>query len=70
MWASIVQLPIRLLPTSTRGWRDIGVTVAGGGINPGYMARLRFDGRRYPSNPSVPPAIPMRRTTGKVLIGD
>jgi hypothetical protein len=62
------QLPIRLLATSTRGWRDIGVTVAGGGVRRAYMARLQFNGRRYPDNPTVPPAIPLKRPTGKLLI--
>jgi hypothetical protein len=36
--------------------------VGGGGILPGYVAELRFDGKTYPSNPSIPPA---RRTDGK-----
>jgi hypothetical protein len=66
--STVTHLPIRLLPTSTRGWRDVGVTVAGGGIIQPYTARLRFDGRRYPSNPTVLPAIPLKRPAGKVLI--
>jgi hypothetical protein len=67
--STVTRIPIRLLSTSTRGWRDIGVTVAGGGIARPYLARLRFNGRRYPSNPTVPPAVPLRRPSGKVLIG-
>lgn len=67
--STVTQLPIRVLPTSTRGWRDIGVTVAGGGITRPYVARLRFNGNRYPSNPTVPPAIPLKRPSGKILIG-
>lgn len=67
--STVTQLPISLLPTSTRGWRDLGVTVSGGGITQPYMARLRFAGHRYPSNPTVPPAIPLNRPAGKVLIG-
>jgi hypothetical protein len=66
--STITQRPIFLLPTSTRGWRDIGVTVSGGGILRPYTARLRFDGSRYPSNPTVSPAIPLKRPAGKVLI--
>lgn len=65
---SINQLPISLLPTSTRGWRDVGVTVFGGGIRQPYTARLRFNGRRYPYNPTMPPAEPMRGNTGHILI--
>jgi hypothetical protein len=68
--STVTQLPIRLLKTSTHGWRDVGVTVAGGGIIQAYTARLRFDGRRYPSNPTVPPAIPMSRASGHVLISE
>jgi hypothetical protein len=66
--STVTQRPIRLLPTSTRGWRDVGVTVAGGGVIQPYTARLRFDGRRYPSNPTVPPARPLKRPAGRVLI--
>ena len=68
MKATITQLPIMLLDTSSRGWRDVSVTVAGGGIPRAYSARLRFDGRQYPSNPTVPPAIPLKRMSGRVLI--
>jgi hypothetical protein len=68
MRATIVQLPIRLLPSLSHGWRDIGVTVSGGGIVRPYEAALKFDGHRYPSNPSMPPAIPLHRPVGRVLI--
>jgi hypothetical protein len=67
--STVTQLPIRVLPTSTRGWRDIGVTVAGGGITRPYVARLRFNGNRYPGNPTVPPAIRLKQPSGKILIG-
>ena len=67
--STVTQVPIRVLPTSTRGWRDIGVTVAGGSITRPYVARLRFNGNRYPGNPTVPPAIPLKRSSGKILIG-
>lgn len=66
--STITRLPIMLLATSTRGWRDVGVTVQGGGTIQAYEARLRFNGHRYPSNPSVPPAIPMSHKAGKALI--
>ena len=65
---SIVQLPVRVLPTRSHGWNDLGVRVAGGGILPGYEARLRFDGRRYPSNPSAPRAVRLRGPAGRVVI--
>lgn len=66
---TVTRPPIVLLPTSTNGWRDVGVTVAGGGTREPYMARLRYEGGRYPSNPTVSPARPLGRATGEVLIG-
>ena len=65
---TITQLPVRVLSSVSHGWHDLGVQVAGGGIIPGYEARLRFDGHGYPSNPSVPPAIRLKNSTGKVII--
>jgi hypothetical protein len=44
------------LKTKSHGWHDITVWVQGGGIQPGYEAFLFFDGKRYPNNPTVPPA--------------
>lgn len=66
---SITRPPIRVLPTVTHGWHDLGVLVAGGGIIPGYEARLRFDGHSYPSNPTIPPAIRLKGAIGKQVIG-
>ncbi len=60
---TIVQTPISVLTTVAHGWRDLGVWVRGGSIEPGYEAKLAFDGKTYPSNPSVSPA---RRVIGKV----
>ena len=68
---SITQLPIRVLATKSAGWHDISVFVAGGGIQPGYEAKLSFDGNTYPSNPSVPPASPLKnRVRGKIAISE
>ncbi len=53
---SITRPPIRVLAGMSNGWHDLSVLVAGGGIQPGYRARLRFDGKGYPANPSVAPA--------------
>jgi hypothetical protein len=55
--------PIRVLATKSHGWHDIAVRVQGGGEVRGYEARLSFNGKRYPSNPSTPPS---RRLVGKV----
>ena len=65
---SIVQLPIRLLPSMEYGHPDIGVHVQGGGIQPGYEAVLSFNGTNYPENPSMPPARKVKGIEGKRII--
>jgi hypothetical protein len=55
---TITRPPIRMLTTKSNGWHSIGVWVQGGGVQPGYEAELRFDGKTYPTNPSNPPAKP------------
>ncbi|WP_380785161.1 hypothetical protein [Sphingomonas sp. R86521] len=67
---SITRPPIRVLPTITYGWHDLGVLVSGGGIISGYEARLRFDGHSYPSNPTVSPATRLKGPVGKQVIGE
>jgi len=63
---SVAKLPIRVLAGRSHGWKDIGVQVSGGGIRVGYEAVLRYDGRTYPANPTVPPA----RRAGRSLPGE
>ena len=58
---TITRAPILVFSNSSNGWRNIGVWVQGGSILPGYEAELRFNGKTYPSNPSMPPA---RQITG------
>src|SRR5437763_13772221 len=58
---TITMLPIGVLQTTSNGWHSMGVWVQGGGIQSGYEAELRFDGKTYPRNPSTPPA---RRLVG------
>ena len=67
---TIVQLPVRLLPSTNNGHPDIGVSVRGGGIQEGYEAVLSFNGERYPRNPSLPPARKATRIQGKVIIAN
>lgn len=66
---TITQLPIRVLERRTNGWRDIGVMVSGGGVRESYEALLRFNGKAYPSNPSLQPASKIfRDQSGSILI--
>ena len=51
---SVSRLPVRQLDSETQGWRDLGVTIGGGGGRSGE-AWMRFDGSSYPGNPSTQP---------------
>jgi len=65
---SVAQPPVRLAPRSSQGWRNLVVGVGGGGLAAGN-AELKFDGKTYPMNPTVPPAEPVTDLAGsKVLI--
>jgi hypothetical protein len=55
--SSLVRPPLTVSETRTNGWRDLILTVSGGGM-PGKAVALRFDGQRYPLNPSVQPELP------------
>lgn len=54
---TLARLPIRILPSMTNGWRDIAMEVRGGGIHPRRAVVLKFNGRKYPSNPSMAPEL-------------
>ena len=66
METSVTQTPIGVLDTVTNGWRDIFVTVGGGG-SPGGMVAMSFDGTMYPANPTT--AGTPGKLKGTVLIG-
>ncbi len=66
-----VNLPIRVLNTSSNGWRNLTVWVRSGGVGTRYETELRFNGKTYPTDPLVPPAKPLRKKAeGNVLISD
>jgi hypothetical protein len=63
--------PVVAADTRSDGWRDLVVRVSGGGLLPGYDARLRYDAATgsYPANPTVAPAERVEVTVeGDVLI--
>jgi len=63
--------PIRVLASTSHGWHNLAVSVGGGGIHPGYEAELRFDGKKYSGNPSVPPARKAAKNVpGTVVISE
>ena len=59
--------PVVAAHERTNGWRDLAVGVGGGGAGAG-LARLRFDGEGYPSNPTVAPAEPVGEVEGDTLV--
>lgn len=65
---TISRPPIRILNTKSNGWKDITVQVAGGGVA-AREAMLSFNGKTYPSNPSVHLAHSLdENVAGKVVI--
>ena len=65
----IARPPIRVLDTRSNGWRNLTVTLHGGGILEPLEMELAFDGTSYPRNPSMPPARRMvRAASGEVLM--
>ena len=59
-----------MLPSKSHGWHDLGVAVAGGGGEAG-VAAMKFNGKSYPDNPTVPPAKLLKGDGGgKILIPD
>jgi hypothetical protein len=66
--STITREPILLLPEKKKGWHTLSVFVAGGGAKPGQVM-MRFDGREYPSNPSMEPKAKESDLKGaKILI--
>jgi hypothetical protein len=64
---SVTRLPLGVLNTSTNGWRDLWVTIGGGGEMNNRRV-LRFNGTTYPTNPTVPPAETLTALDSQVLI--
>jgi hypothetical protein len=61
--------PIRVLSTKTNGWHDLAVRVQGGGIANVYETKLPFNGKSYPTTPSMPPAQRLTtETAGEVIV--
>jgi hypothetical protein len=52
--STISREPIQVLPEKRFGWQSFVVSVSGGGAKP-CAALMRFDGQKYPLNPSIAP---------------
>lgn len=53
---SLVQNPIIISKEKTNGWNDIIMQVSGGGSKLSYV-KMKFNGKEYPSNPSIEPLL-------------
>lgn len=67
---TLVNPPILVTPQRNSGWKNLVFLTSGGGAKPEYNL-MRFNGRTYPLNPSVQPAVPANTTlTGIGLFAD
>lgn len=64
----ITRPPIIILDKKCHGWHSISVNVSGGGILRSYSAELNFDGKSYPINPTMPPAVRINEPKGDIVI--
>jgi len=64
---TISRPPIYLLPSSTNGWADLGVTVSGGGLMRMVM-KVPREASAYASNPTVSPAVAIDPGNARMLI--
>ncbi|TDX49161.1 hypothetical protein [Orenia marismortui] len=67
---SLVNNPIIISKDKTNGWNDIIIPVAGGGIK-NFFAQMKFNGKKYPLNPSIEPAIKVgAKIKGTAIVAD
>lgn len=62
---SVSNLPIKVLPVVHNGWHSLSVSVKGGGVLKRYESELPYDGKVYPNNPTVPPAVKIGNGIGQ-----
>lgn len=66
--STITREPILLLPEKKKGWHTLSVLISGGGANPSQVL-MRFNGTKYPDNPSMQPKAKNKDLEGaKTLI--
>lgn len=67
---TLVNNPVIISNSKTKGYRDIIMNVSGGGIE-SFSALIRYDGTTYPSNPSIQPKVmPGTKVNGIAIIAD
>ncbi len=66
---TVTKLPVGVAEGNEQGWRDLVVTVGGGGIE-GGLRNVPWTGEAYHSNPTVPPALPVDSMETELLSYD
>lgn len=67
---TLVNNPVIISNSKTKGYRDIIMHVSGGGIE-SFFAWIKYDGTTYPSNPSIQPKVmPGTKVEGIAIIAD
>ncbi|QZY56421.1 hypothetical protein [Crassaminicella profunda] len=67
---TLVNNPIIISKNKTNGYNDLIMYVSGGGIK-SFYAELKFDGTKYPQNPSMEPKVkPGTKVEGVEIIAD
>ncbi|WFD10010.1 hypothetical protein [Tepidibacter hydrothermalis] len=67
---SLVRTPVIISDNKTNGWNEILMYVSGGGVE-SFYAQMKFDGKTYPSNPSVQSEVkPGTKIEGKAIIAN
>lgn len=67
---SLVNNPVIISNTKTNGYRDIIMYVSGGGIK-SFFSQIKYDGKTYPSNPSIEPEVKSgTKVDGIAIIAD
>lgn len=66
---TVTKLPVGVAEGNEGGWRDLVVTVGGGGIE-GGLRNVPWTGEAYHSNPTVPPALPVDSMEAELLSYD
>lgn len=67
---TLVNNPVIISNSKTKGYKDIIMHVSGGGIE-SFFAWIKYDGTTYPINPSVQPKVmPGTKVNGMAIIAD
>ena len=60
--------PIRVLKAKSHGWHNLTVVVYDGWTIEAYEAELQFDGKTYPTNPTLAPAGPLENNALREIV--